>query len=160
MKCPECGSFEDKVIESRTSTDGNSIRRRRECLSCGFRFTSYERVDEKPLMVHKRDDSYEPFDIKKLERGIAICTDKRHLNPEVINQLVHNIEDQIFKHSGAKRIISSASIGEIALKEIYKVDSVAYVRFASVYKSFSDVKQFIQEIEKIALIVDDNQTNK
>lgn len=157
MKCPECGSLSDKVIESRPSADGTLIRRRRECLDCGARFTSYEKVEEKTLMVLKRDKSYEPFDLKKLERGIRICTDKRKIEPEVIDALVSRIEDDIIKKAGSKRIISSAAIGEEALKEIYKVDSVAYVRFASVYKSFSDVKQFIQEIEKIAQVVDGTQ---
>ncbi|MBO4388369.1 MAG: transcriptional repressor NrdR [Spirochaetales bacterium] len=154
MKCPECGSLNDKVIESRPSSDGSSIRRRRECLDCGARFTSYEKVEEKTLMVQKKDKSYEPFDLSKLERGIRICTDKRHLEPDVIDRLVHNIEDAIVKKAGSKRIITSSAIGEEALKEIYRVDKVAYVRFASVYKSFSDLQQFIQEIEQIAKTVD------
>lgn len=154
MKCPECGSLNDKVIESRLSADGSSIRRRRECVDCGTRFTSYEKVEEKTLMVQKRDKSYEPFDIKKLERGIRICTDKRKIDPEIIDRLVLSIEEAIIKKAGSKRLITSAAIGEEALKEIYRVDKVAYVRFASVYKSFSDVKQFVQEIEKIAQVVD------
>ncbi|MDD2232822.1 MAG: transcriptional regulator NrdR [Sphaerochaetaceae bacterium] len=159
MKCPECGSLNDRVIESRPSTDGTSIRRRRECLDCGARFTSYEKVEEKTLMVQKRDKSYEPFDIRKLERGIRICTDKRQIDPEVVEELVHSIEQSIIKEAGSKRIITSSAIGEEALKELYKVDPVAYVRFASVYRSFSDVKQFVQEIEKIAQVVDSDKQN-
>src|SRR5574344_346694 len=158
MKCPECGSNDDRVVESRPSSDGTSIRRRRECLHCGARFTSYEKVEEKTLMVQKRDGSYEPFDIRKLERGIRICTDKRMIDPEIINQLVMDIEQAIIREAGSKRLIASVSIGEEALKHIYKVDPVAYVRFASVYRSFSDLKQFIQEIEKIAQVVDSDKS--
>lgn len=154
MKCPECGSMNDRVIESRPSADGLAIRRRRECLDCGARFTSYEKVEEKPLMVKKRDNSYEQFDSRKVARGIRICTDKRKIDPEVINQLINDVEQSIVKKAGAKRVISSIDIGEEILKALYKVDSVAYVRFASVYRSFSDVKQFVQEIEKIADVVD------
>ncbi|MDD4082156.1 MAG: transcriptional regulator NrdR [Sphaerochaetaceae bacterium] len=154
MKCPNCGGSNDRVLDSRASSDNTSIRRRRECLDCGFRFTSYEKVEEKPLTVHKKNNQYEPFDIKKLERGIKICTDKRRIEPKTVETLVNNIERAIRKKAGPERVITSTAIGEQALKEIYKVDKVAYVRFASVYRAYDDVAQFTQEIERLAKEVD------
>ncbi len=125
------------------------VRRRRECLNCGYRFTSYERIEEKPLMVIKRDKRVEPFDIRKIERGIQITTEKRHIPQEVLEQMLLTIEDEIMLKSSTKREIPSTTIGEIALKHLYKVDAVAYVRFASVYRAFDTVEKFIEEIEKI-----------
>ncbi|MDD4083052.1 MAG: ATP cone domain-containing protein, partial [Sphaerochaetaceae bacterium] len=106
MKCPNCGGTNDRVLDSRASSDNTSIRRRRECLDCGFRFTSYEKVEEKPLTVHKKNNQYEPFDLKKLERGIKICTDKRRIEPKTIEILVNNIERAIRKKAGPERIIT------------------------------------------------------
>ena len=154
MKCPFCGGTNDKVLDSRASSDNTSIRRRRQCLDCGYRFTSYEKIEEKSLSVHKKNNSYEPFDINKIERAIHICTDKRRLEPKDIESLVNNIERAVRKKAAPNHVISSISIGEIALKEIYKVDKVAYVRFASVYRAYDNVAQFTQEIERIAKDVD------
>lgn len=125
------------------------VRRRRECLHCGYRFTSYERIEEKPLMVVKRDGRLEPFDIRKIERGIVITTEKRDIPQDVVEQMLLNIEDEIIIKASSKREIASTAIGEIALKFLYKVDAVAYVRFASVYRAFDSVEKFIEEIEKI-----------
>ncbi len=149
MLCPHCGHMDDKVLESRQNSSGSSIRRRRECLDCGYRFTSYERIEEKPLMVVKRDGRREPFDIAKVERGIRITTEKRHIGQETIEQVLQNIEDEVVLLAGTKREVSSQAIGEAALKQLYKIDTVAYVRFASVYRAFNNVDQFIQEIEQI-----------
>ena len=149
MLCPHCGHMDDKVLESRQNSSGSTIRRRRECLACGYRFTSYERIEEKPLMVVKRDGRREPFDITKVERGIRITTEKRHIGQEAIEQVLQNIEDEVVLLAGAKREIASAAIGEAALKQLYKIDTVAYVRFASVYRAFDNVDQFIEEIERI-----------
>ena len=149
MLCPHCGHMDDKVLESRQNSSGSTIRRRRECLACGYRFTSYERIEEKPLMVVKRDGRREPFDITKVERGIRITTEKRHIGEETIEQVLQNIEDEVVLLAGAKREIASAAIGEAALKQLYKIDTVAYVRFASVYRAFDNVDQFIVEIERI-----------
>jgi len=149
MLCPHCGHMDDKVLESRQNSSGSTIRRRRECLACGYRFTSYERIEEKQLMVVKRDGRREPFDITKVERGIRITTEKRHIGEETIEQVLQNIEDEVVLLAGAKREIASAAIGEAALKQLYKIDTVAYVRFASVYRAFDNVDQFIVEIERI-----------
>ncbi|PKL13675.1 MAG: transcriptional regulator NrdR [Spirochaetae bacterium HGW-Spirochaetae-8] len=149
MLCPHCGHMDDKVLESRQNSSGSTIRRRRECLACGYRFTSYERIEEKPLMVVKRDGRREPFDITKVERGIRITTEKRHIGQEAIEQVLQNIEDEVVLLAGTKREIASAAIGEAALKQLYKIDTVAYVRFASVYRAFNNVDQFIEEIERI-----------
>ena len=149
MLCPHCGHMDDKVLESRQNSSGSTIRRRRECLACGYRFASYERIEEKPLKVVKRDGRREPFDIAKVERGIRITTEKRHIGEETIEQVLQNIEDEVVLLAGAKREIASVSIGEAALKQLYKIDTVAYVRFASVYRAFDNIDQFIIEIERI-----------
>ena len=111
MLCPHCGQTNDKVLESRQNSSGSTIRRRRECLSCGYRFTSYERIEEKPLMVVKRDGRREPFDIRKIERGIRITTEKRNIGQEKIEEVLQDIEDEVQILAGAKREISSAVIG-------------------------------------------------
>ncbi|MFA5467968.1 MAG: transcriptional regulator NrdR [Sphaerochaetaceae bacterium] len=149
MLCPYCGQMEDKVLESRQNSSGSTIRRRRECLSCGYRFTSYERIEEKPLLVVKKDGRREPFDIRKIERGLRLTTEKRHVSQETIEQILQDIEDEVVHLAGAKREISSQEIGEAALRQLYKLDTVAYIRFASVYRAFNNVDQFIEEIERI-----------
>ncbi len=150
MKCPRCGELDDKVLESRLNKDGNAIRRRRECLSCHLRFTSYERIEEKPIIVFKKDGSTQPFDRSKVERGIRTCTEKLKIPEPVLQRLMDDIEDDVDQIAGHNRTISSAQIGEAALKELYKVSKVAYVRFASVYREFDDLDKFIDEIENIA----------
>ena len=149
MLCPHCGHMDDKVLESRQNSSGSTVRRRRECLACGYRFTSYERIEEKPFMVIKRDGRREPFDIRKVERGIRITTEKRNVSQETIEQVLQDIEDEVVLQAGTKREVSSEDIGEAALRQLYKVDTVAYIRFASVYRAFNNVKQFIEEIERI-----------
>lgn len=150
MRCPHCGELEDKVIESRQSSSGASIRRRRECLQCGFRFTSYERIEEKPLMVVKRDGRREQFDPEKLEKKVQIALEKRPVSQGVIEDLVHKVEDDASYKSKATHEIDSKEIGEMVLKRLYEIDRVAYVRFASVYRMFENVDEFIKEIEKLS----------
>ncbi len=150
MKCPRCGCQTDRVVESRPGKDGSSIRRRRECTECGFRFTSYERVELKPIIVIKKNGKHQPFDINKVEHGIRVCTEKINISPEDFERTMFNIENRVNELAGPKRTITSEMIGEEALKELYKLNPVAYVRFAAVYRAFDDVKQFISEIEKIA----------
>ena len=150
MKCPRCGCLVDKVIESRPGKDGMSIRRRRECTECGCRFTSYERVELKPIIVIKKNGKHQSFDINKVEHGIRVCTDKINIDPDDLQRTLINIENRITDLAGAKRTVTSAMIGEETLKELYKLNPVAYVRFAAVYRAFDDVGQFISEIEKIA----------
>lgn len=149
MKCPSCGSENDKVLETRTTDGGMAIRRRRECVECGNRFTSYERVEDKPITVIKKDGSLQPFDHSKIERSLRICTDKRSISGEVFDRLVQNVEDAIKIQSGIKHEITSTMIGEEILKQLYPIDTVAYIRFASVYRQFNDVEQFINEIEHL-----------
>jgi len=149
MRCPACGSTEDKVLETRTTNNGSAMRRRRECLACGFRFTSYERVEDKAITVIKKNGDKQLFDTKKIERSVRISTEKRNIDQEVIENLVQNIEESVKILAGPKHEITSKQIGEETLKQLYNVDAVAYVRFASVYREFNNVAQFVDEIENI-----------
>lgn len=149
MRCPNCTCDNDRVIESRSNQHGTSIRRRRECLDCGYRFTSYEKIEEKRITVIKKDNREEAFDIDKIKRGIISCTDKLNIDDDVLKQVLENIELNIRKQAGSKRQIHSYQIGEETLKQLSTVSTVAYVRFASVYRVFDDIKQFIQEIERL-----------
>lgn len=149
MRCPACGATEDKVIETRNTNNETVMRRRRQCLNCGHRFTSYERVEDKPVTVIKKDGSRQIFDPKKIERSIRICTDKRNIDQDTIEELLQKIESEIRKQIGQKHEISSSAIGEETLRQLYHIDAVAYVRFASVYRAFNNVEQFIEEIERL-----------
>ncbi|MBQ5999707.1 MAG: transcriptional repressor NrdR [Treponema sp.] len=147
MRCPYCGSLNDKVIESRTMANGESIRRRRECNACGYRFTSYERIEEKPFMVIKRDGRRQPFDRQKLEKGIERALEKRSVTTGTIENLVNEIEDAAIMGCKTTREISTSSLGELVLKRLYKLDKVAYIRFASAYKHFETLEEFLTEIK-------------
>ena len=149
MRCPHCGNFDDKVIESRTLANGDAIRRRRECNGCGYRFTSYERLEDKPFMVVKRDGRREPFDRHKIEKGVERALEKRPFSPMQIESLVNDIEDQAEIMGRASHEIISKDLGELVLAEIGKLDKVAYVRFASVYRQFESPEEFIKEIKKL-----------
>ncbi len=150
MRCPRCGRIEDRVIESRQNSAGLSIRRRRECLSCGYRFTSYERIVEKPLMIIKRDGRREPFDMEKLERGIQRSIEKRPIPADVVDELLHRVEDEAVLAGKTAGEISSEVLGNMVLEKLYNLDRVAYIRFASVYRNFEDVGEFLKEIEVIS----------
>ncbi len=150
MRCPYCGSLDDKVIESRTMANGESIRRRRECISCGFRFTSYERIEEKPFMVIKRDGRREPLNTQKLSKGIDRALEKRPVATNMVEQIVAEIEDEAYIRGKQTREISTADLGELVLKRLYTVDKVAYIRFASVYKHFNDLDEFIAEVNRVS----------
>lgn len=150
MRCPHCQELEDKVIESRQNSTGTSIRRRRECLACGYRFTSYERIEEKPLMVIKRDGRREPFSIEKIEQGIQRSMQKRPVSQKAIEEILHAIEDEAVYLARNSRELQSEKIGELVLKKLYELDGVAYVRFASVYRMFENADEFISEIEKLS----------
>lgn len=149
MHCPNCGNLEDKVLESRSMVNGESIRRRRECLSCGYRFTSYERIDEKPFMVVKRDNRRQPFDRAKLEKGIERALEKRPFSTSMIDQIINDIEDQAIKTGKESREISTSDLGNLVLEKLYSVDKVAYIRFASVYRQFENIDEFINEVKFI-----------
>ena len=147
MKCPYCGFNESKVIDSRPTEDDEKIRRRRECLSCGKRFTTYEIVETTPLMVIKKDHSRQIFDREKLMLGIIRACDKRPVTSEMIIGVVDRIEQDYVNRM--LREVSSEELGEAVLLELKKLDKVAYIRFASVYRDFSDVTTFINELQKL-----------
>ncbi len=147
MRCPFCGHMEDRVIDSRLSKDGDVIRRRRECLKCEGRFTSYERIEEIMPSVVKKDGRREPFDRKKILHGLEKACEKRPVSVEVRETLVDRIEKDL-QRLGEKEIPSSW-IGEQVMKALKEIDEVAYVRFASVYRQFKDIKEFMEEIKNI-----------
>mgnify|MGYP003394651078 CR=1 FL=1 len=144
MKCPFCGNVEDKVIDSRISAEGDSIRRRRECLKCQKRFTTYERLEEHPMMVIKKDGRREPFDRKKLLSGILKACEKRPVPMDKVEGMVGEVE-RIIQRNYEKEV-SSTVIGEFVMKQLHDLDEVAYVRFASVYRQFKDINQFMKEL--------------
>lgn len=149
MRCPHCLSMDDRVIDSRTLANGESIRRRRECLGCGFRFTSYERIEEKPLMVVKRDGRREPFDRSKLERGLQRALEKRPISQMSIENILNEIEDEAAMAGKGANELPSSMLGEMTLHKLYALDKVAYIRFASVYRKFESLDEFIQEVERL-----------
>lgn len=145
MKCPYCGEIDSKVIDSRPTEDGEKIRRRRECLSCKKRFTTYEIVETVPLMVVKRDHSREVFDRQKLLNGMLRACEKRPVSYQQLEAAVSNIEQTLL--NSYDREVSSMYIGELAMDQLKHIDDVAYVRFASVYRQFSDVNTFMEELK-------------
>lgn len=147
MKCPFCSHPESRVLDSRPVEDGGAIRRRRECSSCSRRFTTYERVDEPPLMVVKKDGRREPFDGKKLLAGLLKACQKRPVSTTDLEKLVGEIEREV--RSRAELEVKSRDIGEMVMERLRELDEVAYVRFASVYREFRDVQGFMREIEKL-----------
>ena len=147
MKCVFCGSLDSKVIDSRISDDGSSIRRRRECLTCGRRFTTYETVERIPVFVIKKDGTRELFDANKLRSGIMKACEKRPVPYESIDKLVTEIEKSVYNLGSNE--VSSDRIGDEVMKGLKELDQVAYVRFASVYKEFKDIDTFLSEIERI-----------
>jgi transcriptional repressor NrdR len=149
MRCPHCGNIEDKVIESRTLANGDAVRRRRECINCNYRFTSYEKIDERQFMVIKKDQRREPFDRDKLEKGVVRALEKRPFSQMQIESLINEIEDESAILSKGNREISTSIIGDLVLKKLGELDKVAYIRFASVYKSFNNLEEFLEEIKQV-----------
>ena len=156
MKCPFCSDLQNKVIDSRLSKDHNVIRRRRECLGCGKRFTTYERIEEILPLVIKKDGRREPFDRSKIFTGIKKACEKRPISINTIERAVDKIE-QGLQEKGEKEIESSG-VGERVVSELHEIDEVAYVRFASVYRQFKDVTDFMKEVGKI--LKRDSQDNE
>ena len=147
MKCPYCSYTESKVVDSRPAEDSENFRTRRECLSCGRRFTTYEAVENTPLVVVKKDKSRQLFDREKLLRGLLRACEKRPVSMETLERFVDSIE-QNYANEMVKEI-SSVELGEYVLRELKKLDKVAYIRFASVYRDFSDVDSFLVELKKL-----------
>ncbi len=147
MRCPFCSDTDNRVIDSRLSRDDNVIRRRRECARCARRFTTYERIEEILPLVVKKDGRREPFDRKKIMMGIQKACEKRPVSVERIERVVENLEKR-FQESGAKEIPGSA-VGEAVMQELHDLDQVAYVRFASVYRSFKDLNEFMAELKEL-----------
>lgn len=147
MKCPFCSYRDSRVVDSRAVEDGSSIRRRRECPQCGKRFTTYEKYEETPLVVSKKDGRRELFDAKKLLSGLLKAFEKRPVPYERIQSIAESIERELRMNSDSE--VPSAQIGELVMQHLEQTDQIAYVRFASVYRQFADVKNFMQELERI-----------
>ncbi len=147
MKCPYCGKDNTRVIDSRPADDGDSIRRRRECDECHKRFTTYEKVELVPIMVIKKDNNRETYDRSKIEGGVFRACHKRPISTDQVEAMIDEVEAAVFARE--EREVSSREIGELVMEKLRALDSVAYVRFASVYREFKDVNTFMKELEKI-----------
>jgi len=147
MKCPYCGEVDNKVIDSRPGKDGDAIRRRRECIVCGRRFTTYEHVEEMPVMIVKKDGRREVFNSEKVRSGLKRACEKRNISINVLEQFIDDLEHDL-KETGEKEI-SSSIIGEKIMAKLHEIDDVAYVRFASVYREFKDVNDFVSELKSL-----------
>lgn len=148
MRCIYCGDTDSKVVDSRSTDDCSSIRRRRECLACGKRFTTYEKIESVPIIVVKKDKSRQSFDREKLERGILNACASRPVPLQTIDSLIDEIESSL--HSTLQREVASEKIGEMVMDRLRDIDEVAYVRFASVYKKFKDIETFQEELAKLS----------
>ena len=147
MKCPVCNAADTKVRDSRPADDNSSIRRRRQCETCGKRFTTYEKLETMPLMVIKKDDSREPYDRAKIEAGVVHSCHKRPVSTQQINAMIDSIENEIFNLE--EKEVPTSVIGELVMERLKELDEVAYVRFASVYREFKDVNTFMEELGKL-----------
>jgi transcriptional repressor NrdR len=147
MKCPYCADQEDKVIDSRPTDDGTTIRRRRECLKCHKRYTTYEKVESLPILVVKKDGSRQAYEREKIQKGILRACEKRNVSVDQLEKLVDSIEAQIY--NSLEREITTEFIGELVMEKLRDLDEVAYVRFASVYRHFKDINTFMSELDKL-----------
>ncbi len=147
MRCPFCGYLESRVVDSRPADEGERIRRRRECLSCLKRFTTYEMVETLPIIVVKKDKSREPFQHNKLLNGLLRACEKRPVSLESLERIVDSIEIELL--NSLEREVTSFQIGELAMEKLKQIDEIAYVRFASVYRQFADVNSFMEEITRL-----------
>ena len=148
MRCPHCGAADDRVVDSRSSQGGAAIRRRRECLGCGERFTTYEYVEAFSLIIIKRDGRREPYDRSKLHTGVQIACTRRSISSEQIDELIRTVETRL--QNLGRREVSSTEVGEIVMEELRRLDQVAYVRFASVYRDFKTADEFREELDRLS----------
>jgi len=147
MKCPACGFTEDKVVDSRTTKEGEAIRRRRECLDCANRFTTYEYIERAPLVVVKKDGRREQYDREKILRGLIRASEKRPVSREQIDNLLADVESVIFEKF--RNEVKSEELGNEVIERLHDLDEVAYVRFASVYRQFRDINEFMKEVKRL-----------
>ena len=147
MKCPSCGSEESKVVDSRAAREGEAVRRRRECMDCGARFTTYEYVERTQVLVIKKDGRREPFRREKLDSGVSKACEKRPISREEIEALIDRVETAV--QTMGQSEVESREVGEIVMEELRGLDQIAYVRFASVYREFRDVRHFLDEIRQV-----------
>ena len=147
MRCQFCNCMESKVIDSRPTEEGNSIRRRRECIACGRRFTTYEKIETLPLMVAKRDGRREPFEVKKVRMGMLHACEKLPVSTQQIEEMSARVEQAAYRSGDGE--IPSETIGEMVMAELKKVNDVAYVRFAAVYRKFTDLGTFMEELQRL-----------
>jgi len=147
MKCPNCGSLNDKVVDTRQSKDGTVIRRRRECLDCGFRFTTYERYEEEKIVVKKKNGTTEPFNKEKIIRGIRLASKNRPVSEKQMTEIADEIEKYLLEEG--KLVVESTEIGDLVQERLKKIDKVAYLRFKSVYNEFQDIKDFEKALKEI-----------
>ena len=147
MRCPFCGTTEDRVVDSRESREADVIRRRRECTKCERRFTSYERIEQVPYQVVKRDERREPYDREKLMRGLQVACRKRPVSQDALERVANSVEAAM--NDAGEREISSQRIGSLVMSQLRELDPVAYVRFASVYRNFEDVDAFVKELHQL-----------
>ena len=147
MKCPKCGYYESKVVDTRSTDDGVKVRRRRECIECGYRFTTYEKIEETQIVVIKKDGTRQGYNRDKIINGLIRACDKRSITLEQIEKIADKVEKQLY--NTFQNEVSTETIGEIVMNELQNVDDVAYVRFASVYRKFKDIDTFMNELKKI-----------
>lgn len=158
MKCQFCNCADSRVVDSRPTDDGNSIRRRRECINCGRRFTTYEKIEVQQLLVIKKDDSRELFDARKVRSGIIAACHKRPVSAADIEKIVNSIEQMAY--NDLREEITTRQIGEYVMDELRKLDEVAYIRFASVYRSFTDIPSFMEELKNLVSERDEKREGK
>jgi transcriptional repressor NrdR len=149
MKCPKCSKSDSKVVDSRVVRDDTAIRRRRECTDCAYRFTTYEYIEKIELMVEKHDGTVEEFERDKVKNGIMIACRKRQITPEKIETMVSEIYNDLITKSDNSGTVKTSQIGELVMEKLKNTDEVAYIRFASVYRKFKDVKEFMSELQNI-----------
>ena len=158
MKCRYCSCLESRVVDSRPTEDGTAIRRRRECVNCGRRFTTYEKIEEIPILVVKRDGSREPFNRDKILSGVRKACEKRPVSSSEQNQLVEDVTREIF--NTLEQEVTTIAIGELVMQHLKDLDEVAYVRFASVYRSFRDINTFMEELKSLLDETEKNSAQK
>jgi len=154
VKCPHCGSLRDRVVDSRQSKEGTVIRRRRECLDCGYRFTTYERFEEEKIIVRKKNGTTEPFYKEKIIKGIRLASKNRPVSEKQMEQIADEIEKYLLEEG--KLVVESTEIGDLVQERLKKIDVISYVRFKSVYREFNDIKDF----EEILKEIEDKKTDK